>query len=145
MTDDAYIHLRVPAATKARWVRDSRAAGVRLTDWIIERVERSMQQSTAIAIIPDDVQFADLKLTRSSDGNVSFDWAPIERICAASGIDSASLRDGHEDNVAGLISAWYERHIAAGGAIDPAYEDLIAESLAETAAGQLYSHAPGRA
>lgn len=145
MTDDAYIHLRVPAATKARWVRDSRAAGVRLTDWIIERVERSMQQSTAIAIIPDDVQFADLKLTRTSSGSVSFDWSPIERICAASGIDPAALRDGHEDNVAGLISAWYERHIAAGGAIDHVYEDLIAESLAETAAGQLYSHAPGRA
>lgn len=36
---DALIHLRVPAATKARWVRESRAAGMRLTDWIIERVE----------------------------------------------------------------------------------------------------------
>lgn len=36
---DALIHLRVPAATKARWVRDSRAAGRKLTDWIVDRVE----------------------------------------------------------------------------------------------------------
>lgn len=37
--DDAVIHLRVPAATKARWVRSSRDAGIRLSDWIIDRVD----------------------------------------------------------------------------------------------------------
>lgn len=36
---DALVHLRVPAALKAAWVRDSRAAGQRLTDWIIRRVQ----------------------------------------------------------------------------------------------------------
>ena len=36
---DSVIHLRVPAALKARWVHDSRAAGMRLTDWIVERVD----------------------------------------------------------------------------------------------------------
>ena len=36
---DALIHLRVPAATKARWVRESRAAGMRLTDWIVARID----------------------------------------------------------------------------------------------------------
>ena len=35
---DALIHLRVPAEQKARWVRESRAAGMRLTDWITARV-----------------------------------------------------------------------------------------------------------
>jgi len=39
---DALIHLRVPAATKARWVRESRQAGAKLTDWIVNRVERNM-------------------------------------------------------------------------------------------------------
>ena len=38
---EALIHLRVPAATKARWVRESRAAGMRLTEWIVQRVEGS--------------------------------------------------------------------------------------------------------
>lgn len=42
MGDNALIHLRVPAATKARWVRESRAAGMRLTDWITDKVESTM-------------------------------------------------------------------------------------------------------
>lgn len=33
--NDSLIHLRVPAATKGRWIRASRAAGMRLTDWIV--------------------------------------------------------------------------------------------------------------
>jgi len=39
---EALIHLHVPAALKARWVRESRAAGMKLTDWIIEQIERPM-------------------------------------------------------------------------------------------------------
>lgn len=37
--NDALIHLGVPAATKARWVRESRAAGMRLTDWIVAHID----------------------------------------------------------------------------------------------------------
>lgn len=37
---EALVHLRIPAALKARWVRQSREAGQKLTGWIIERVER---------------------------------------------------------------------------------------------------------
>lgn len=44
MKDESYIHLRVPAVTKARWVRDSRAAGMRLTDWIIRRADMKTAQ-----------------------------------------------------------------------------------------------------
>ncbi len=36
---DALIHVRVPAELKAIWVRESRAAGMRLTDWIIQRID----------------------------------------------------------------------------------------------------------
>ena len=36
---DALIHLRVSLALKGRWVRESRAVGMRLTNWIIQRVE----------------------------------------------------------------------------------------------------------
>lgn len=70
---DALIHLRVPAATKARWVRESRAAGMRLTDWIIERVEaRPMKQITPISI-PAGMAFADLQLARDpATGDVAF-------------------------------------------------------------------------
>lgn len=39
---DALVHLRIPVAVKARWVRESRTAGAKLTDWIVQRVERQM-------------------------------------------------------------------------------------------------------
>lgn len=103
-----------------------------------------MTKVVALAI-PADLPFSALKLARDADGNVSFDWAPIERICAASGVDVAILRDGPEDSLAGLLIAWHRQHLAAGGAPDPVYVDLAGEVIAEDAAGQQYSHAPGRA
>lgn len=95
--------------------------------------------------IPPTVQIADLKLARDADGAVSFDWDPIERICAASGIDLALLRDQPEDNLAELLTAWYRHHLLSGGAPDAVFADLIGEVDAEDAAGQRYSHTPGRA
>ena len=147
MPDDTII-IKAPAGTKARWVRKkSQRDGMKLSDWIIQRTEQTMttQKSVAVATIPDDVQFSDLKLARDADGHVSFDWGPIERICAASGIDVAVLRDGPDDNVASLLSGWYHQHIARGGARDATFDDLAGEARAENAAGQTYSHAPGRA
>lgn len=62
---------------------------------------------------------------------MEFDWAPIEAICVASGLDIALFRDQHEDNVAGLIAAWYAMHRQRGGASDPVQEEIIAEALSE--------------
>lgn len=145
MIPDALVHLRVPAATKGRWIHASRAAGMRLSDWIIKAVETQMQQQLTRIAIPDDIHFADLRLGRDSDGAVSFDWTPIEHICAASGVPVELFRDGPEDNVAGLLMTWYRAHRESGGALDLVAEDLIAEATAEDAAGQPYSHAPGKA
>ncbi len=51
-SSEALIHLRVPAELKARWVRESRAAGMRLTEWIVQRVERKeMQMQTVTTYI----------------------------------------------------------------------------------------------
>ncbi len=36
------IHISVPRAIKARWVKASQARGLKLTDWIIERIEARM-------------------------------------------------------------------------------------------------------
>ena len=118
---------------------------MRLTDWIVQAVEAHMQQQLIQIAIPDDVEFADLRLQRDPDGAVSFDWTPIERICAASGLSVDVLRDGPEDNIAGLIMHWYGAHRAAGGAPDPVQEDLITETALEDAAGQHHSLPPGRA
>lgn len=144
--DDAIIHLRVPAATKARWVRESRAAGMRLTDWIVQRVEsQTMGKSTHISI-PQGVVFADLRLARDPQtGDVSFDTAVIERIERESGLPAGFFMGQPEDAVADLIVKWYAEHLQAGGAGDPVADDLLTEVRAEDAAGQRYSHKPARA
>jgi hypothetical protein len=118
---------------------------MRLTDWIVDAVEAHMQQQVAKVAIPDDIDFADLRLVRDSDGSVSFDWSVIERICTASNIPPELFRDAPEDNVSGLIVAWYSAHRSNGGATDPVAEDLIGEVVAEERAGQSVSHNPGRA
>ena len=103
------------------------------------------QQPTRIAI-PDDLEFSDLRLARDpATGDVAFDLAPIERICEASGLNVALFRDGPEDNVAGLITAWYDAHREAGGAPDPVAENLIRETVLESQHGHGYSDKPGRA
>lgn len=104
-----------------------------------------MKKTTPISI-PLGMTFADLRLERDSKtGDVSFDTSVIERIEAESGLPAGFFMGQHEDAVAGLIVAWYTQHLAAGGARDPVADDLIAEVQAEDAAGQRYSHAPGRA
>ena len=108
---DVLIHRRVPAELKARWVRESRAAGMRLTDWIVQRVEaQPMKQITPISI-PQGMAFSDLRLSRDhGTGDVSFDTSVIERIERESGLPAGFFMGQPED-----------------------------------AAGQHYSHKPGRA
>lgn len=139
---DAVIHLRVPAALKGRWIRESRAAGMRLTDWIIQAVEgRHMQ---ARICIPDDLAFSALRLGRDADGMVSFDLAVIRRICEASNLNPDLFLRADEGNVSQLIMQWYAAARAAGEPADPVAEDLITEARIEDAHGQHTSVAPGR-
>lgn len=145
MSGDSLIHLRVPAATKGRWVRASRAAGMRLTDWVVQAVEAHQATVVARVSIPADLPFSALKLSRAPSGEIEFDWAPIERICRESGIDLTVLRDGPEDNVAALLSHWYRLHRASGGERDHTFEDLIGETQHENRLGQPVSLPPGRA
>lgn len=108
-------------------------------------MEAHMTQHLALIAIPPDLSFSDLRLARDPDGDVSFDWTPIERICEASGLPPNILRTQDEDAVSALIVAWYQVHRRAGGEPDPVAEDLIAEATAEEKAGQTVSHQPGRA
>ncbi|AXE32749.1 hypothetical protein DK842_17960 [Chromobacterium phragmitis] len=142
--DEIPIHLFVPRAAKSRWVWASRAAGMKLSDWLSQAAEAHMQQQLARVAIPDNVDFSDLRLARDSDGHVSFDWPTIERVCVASRMPVEVLRNGPEDNVAALIVAWYQAHLKNGGARDAVADDLISEAMAEDDAGQSFSHAPGR-
>ncbi len=104
-----------------------------------------MKKNTHISI-PLGMAFSDLRLARDPQtGDVSFDTVVIKRIEAESGLPAGFFMNQHEDAVAALITTWYSAHRAAGGDADPVAEELLAEVRAEDAAGQPYSHAPGRA
>ena len=102
-------------------------------------------KSTPIAI-PEGVAFADLRLARDPQtGDVSFNTAIIDQVERESGLPAGVFMGQPEDALAALITTWYSQHLAAGGERDAVADDLIAESRAEDAAGQPYSHAPGQA
>ena len=67
---DSLIHLRVPAATKGRWIRASRAAGLRLTDYIVHAVEERMKQQMTRIAIPNDLKFSALQLAQIGRAHV---------------------------------------------------------------------------
>lgn len=145
MPDDTIV-IKAPAGTKARWVRQSQREGRKLSDWLIERVEAQPMHKITPVSIPEGITFADLCLARDPQtGDVSFDTEVIERIEAQSGLPAGFFMGQHEDAVASLITTWYSAHRAAGGDPDPVAEDLLAEVRSEDAAGQPYSHQPGRA
>ena len=96
-----------------------------------------MDQQRAHIFIPEGVTIDSLGLTRDPHtGDVRFDWTPLERICAASGIDPALLREHDEGNVAGLLVAWYAHHLAEGGAHNAVLDELTAEATVEAAIDQ---------
>lgn len=95
--------------------------------------------------IPENLQFSDLKLSRDSDGMVSFDRQVIESICEFNSTDPEIFFNAPEDNVAQLIMYWYSHHINSGGKQDQVAEDLIAEVMAEDRLGAGISHKPGQA
>ena len=61
---DALIHLRVSPALKGRWVRESRAAGMRLTDWIVSRVEAQPMEKVTPVCIPQGMVLQNSVQTR---------------------------------------------------------------------------------
>lgn len=143
--ESALIHLNVSKELKGRWIQASRADGKRLADWIIEIVERYMEQRLVNISIPDDLNFKDLKLGIESDGSYSFDMQVIERICKESNLPLSMITDAPEDNVASLILRWYELHLQNGGEPDPVMAHSFNEVLAEEKAGQSFSYPAGKA
>lgn len=102
MTQEALIHLRVPAATKARWVRESRAAGMRLTDWITSKVEKEMARQTYKGldgvVIECDLSQASSLVRYSTDGGRTFRPTPYQ------------VADGRHDadRIAELVDGWLD-------------------------------------
>lgn len=102
MTQDALIHLRVPAELKARWVRESRAAGMRLTDWITSKVGKEMARQTYPGldgvVIECDLSQASSLVRYSTDGGRTFRATPYQ------------VADGRHDaaRIAELVDGWLD-------------------------------------
>lgn len=63
--------------------------------------------------IPPGLDFSELEIVREPDGRIRCNRQALERVCAASGLDLATLDTGR------LLWAWYIEHLRRGGAIDP--------------------------
>lgn len=83
--DDALIHLRVPSSVKARWVERSRAAGVKLSDWVVERVEAfhaTADEDAGMAWwndLREPMRAQWLKKVEAAGGTAAAAWAAFKR------------------------------------------------------------------
>jgi len=88
--------------------------------------EPNQASNAAVKIkIPLGVDFADLQLAFDENGDMCYDAKPIEAICQASGLDVSHFRDGPEENLRGLIAAWYLAHRKHGGVSNPIAEEFF--------------------
>lgn len=78
--------------------------------------------------IPEGLDFGALNLHREANRDLSFDVAAVNQICAHNNISPEVFWQTQEDNVAGLIIAWYQAHRESGGAPDAVAEQLILET-----------------
>lgn len=64
------IHISVPRAVKARWVKASQASGMKLTDWIVEQLERTMKTYPIPDATASQYRGADYALAASAGGQL---------------------------------------------------------------------------
>ena len=87
------------------------------------------EDEARLLVIPEGLEFSALELALDTrTGDLSFNWEPLELICAASGLDLDALIEESDDALSELINAWYEAHVAAGGAPDDVQERLLKEA-----------------
>jgi len=104
-----------------------------------------MKTKSVRLTIPPDVQFTDLKFgLDSTTGGLTFESAPIIRICQASGIPIEAMRDD-EENLYQVIVYLYAKHVEKGGALDPVLDDMRKELEAQDEKGGGNNHPPGHA
>jgi hypothetical protein len=102
-----------------------------------------MNQQPIKIVIPEGMDFSDLRMSLLFDGSVVFEWGVIERICEASDLPVERFRN--VPDLVALFVYWYQAHLERGGAPDPIKEHLIAEAMADGVFGDGISYAPGHA
>jgi hypothetical protein len=74
--------------------------------------------------LPEGYAFADLKLRRCADDAIDLDMDLVRRICGINGLDFEKVLQNPGPVVTSILSVWYKRHLADGGAPDALMEEL---------------------
>ena len=94
-------------------------------------------------VVPDGLRFADLQLRLDPEsGNLDFDTDPVERMCAANGLN---IDEVMEDEAVQMLLSWYIQHRRQGGEADAVLESEIEALRLESERGHDVPHAPGHA
>jgi len=119
--NNALIHLRVPAAVKGRWIRASRAIGMRLTDWIVRAIEdyEMNQQLITVANNGPDIASTNYWQTEHAARGLCY-------LAANAGVLRLLVPDAAASLLAEMKtgrSVTIEPSISAHGAVDIVFED----------------------
>ena len=74
--------------------------------------------------LPEGYDFADLKLRRCADDAIDLDMDLVRLICSINGLDFEKVCQNPGPVVTTILTVWYKRHLADGGAPDALMEVL---------------------
>ena len=74
--------------------------------------------------LPDGYSFADLKLRRYAADAIDLDMGLFKLVCTLNGMDFDRVLQNPGPVVTSVLTVWYKRHLADGGAPDALMEDL---------------------
>ena len=74
--------------------------------------------------LPAGYSFADLKLRRYAADAIDLDMDLFKLVCTLNGMDFDRVLQNPGPVVTSVLTVWYKRHLADGGASDALMEDL---------------------
>ena len=77
--------------------------------------------------LPHGTTFGDLKVRRSEDA-IDLDMDLVQRICQLNDWDFDKVRVNPGPVVSTILTVWYKKHLAEGGAPDPVMESFRLQS-----------------
>ena len=74
--------------------------------------------------LPEGYSFADLKLRRYAADAIDLDMDLFKLVCTLNGMDFDRVLQNPGPVVTSVLTVWYKRHLADGGAPDALMEEL---------------------
>ena len=74
--------------------------------------------------LPEGYAFADLKIRRCDNDAIDLDMDLVKLICNINGLDFDKVLQNPGPVVTTILTVWYKKHLADGGAPDPLMEVL---------------------